>query len=330
MSCLFDYMDQKSYRRFDQRNTIFNRKDLDATAPFFNHDMYENVNKIISEDKDGYSQLEFARAQGAWAVYNYFHEAFSWEKMGKANSTMQDVDMAQYQIKDLDRFTAEVKASAQLYGASRVGVTQLAEDWLYSFDGRGGPIVIPQEYQYAIVMIIGMDIKEIKKSPTISACTENDLGYSRMAFLIGCMAQFIRHLGYKAIPMGNNIALSIPLAIAAGLGELGRNGLLITPEFGSCIKICKIFTDMPLRVDQPRLFGVKEFCMKCKLCADACAVGAIQSADNPSFRIFSRSNNRGLRRWAVHADLCYQFWIDNGGECSSCISVCPYSNHKGG
>jgi len=57
--------------------------------------------------------------------------------------------------------------------------------------------------------------------------------------------------------MCNDTALSIPLAIDAGLGELGRNGLLITAEYGYCIRLCKIFTNLPLIVVCP-LINVKK------------------------------------------------------------------------
>jgi len=35
--------------------------------------------------------------------------------------------------------------------------------------------------------------------------------------------------------------------VDAGLGELGRNGLLVTPEFGSRVRLCKVFTELPLQ-----------------------------------------------------------------------------------
>ena len=40
-----------------------------------------------------------------------------------------------------------------------------------------------------------------------------------------------------------------PLAIMAGLGELSRIGILITPEFGPRVRLCKVFTDLPLQAD---------------------------------------------------------------------------------
>jgi reductive dehalogenase len=149
-----------------------------------------------------------------------------------------------------------------------------------------------------------------------------------MAFLVSCIAEFIRNLGYKAIPMGNDTALSIPLAIDAGLGELGRNGLLITPEYGPCIRICKVFTDLELKTDKPITFGVTDFCKNCKKCVEACEADAIQTEDEPSFKTVCPSNRQGVLRWAVNQDKCYKFWVENGGECSNCIAACPFFTKK--
>lgn len=120
------------------------------------------------------------------------------------------------------------------------------------------------------------------------------------------------------------IALSVPLAIDAGLGELGRNGLLITPEYGPCVRLCKLFTDLPLEPDKPIEFDVTDFCNQCDNCAAACEADAIQSEIEPSFTVACPSNNPGILRWAVNHDKCYSFWIENGGDCSSCIAVCPF------
>jgi hypothetical protein len=71
----------------------------------------------------------------------------------------------------------------------------------------------------------------IANSPGRLASAAVGDGYSRMAVTSTTLAQFIRHLGYRAIPAGNGFGLSIPIAIDAGLGELGRNGLLMTPKY---------------------------------------------------------------------------------------------------
>ena len=137
-------------------------------------------------------------------------------------------------------------------------------------------------------------------------------------------------MGYKALSCGNDTALSIPIAIDAGLGQLGRNGLLITKEFGSRVKLVKIFTDLPLKYDKPKDFGVTEFCKTCFKCAKECEADAISKEKEPTFEVHNISNNKGVLRWAVNAEKCYNYWLENGSECSTCIVVCPYNLKSGG
>jgi len=65
-------------------------------------------------------------------------------------------------------------------------------------------------------------------------------------------------LGYTAIPAGHDAASSILLAIDGGLGQLGRSGLLVTPEYGARVRIAKVRTDMPLIPDKPIDFALTE------------------------------------------------------------------------
>jgi reductive dehalogenase len=221
--------------------------------------------------------------------------------------------------------SAQIKETARIYGARLVGICELDHRWVYARDVRGNPIEVSPAYKYAIVMAIAMDAASILRSPSFRAARATGVGYSRMAFAIACLAEFIRTLGYRAIPMGNDTALSIPLAIDAGLGELGRNGLLITPEYGPCVRLCKVFTDLPLEPDRPVEFGVARFCRACDRCSGGCSPGAIQTDREPSFRIACRSNNQGILRWAVDFEKCYAFWLENGASCANCIAMCPFT-----
>ena len=54
----------------------------------------------------------------------------------------------------------------------------------------------------------------------------------------------------------NDTALVIPYAIKAGLGEYGRNQMVLTPEFGPRLRFSKVFTDIPLAVDVSRQLGL--------------------------------------------------------------------------
>ncbi len=316
--------DPNVLRRFDQRQTVFGRMLYDEKASFYKKNMYDNVAKMITKHQDGYSRVEFARGLAAWTGYDYFHGAFSQEKLTQANNIMIKPELARYTVTDPVLMSHEIKKTAQFYGASLVGISRLNKLWIYSGNMDGEAICIPDKFEYAIVMAIAMDAAAIQMSPAYPACSESGLAYSRMAFCVACLAEFIRYLGYDAIPMGNDVALSIPLAIDAGLGELGRLGLLITPQYGPCVRLCKVFTDLPLAPDKPIEFGVTDFCKECNRCVEACEVDAIHKDQAPSYDVVCLSNNKGVLRWAVNHDKCYQFWIENGGDCSNCIAACPF------
>ena len=67
--------------------------------------------------------------------------------------------------------------------------------------------------------------------------------YSHEAAIVMQLAAYIRNLGYRAVASMNDTALVIPYAIKAGLGEYGRNQMVLTPEFGPRVRFSKIFTD---------------------------------------------------------------------------------------
>jgi len=321
-------IDERLLQRFDQRQTVFGRMLFDREASFYEKGMYDKAAEIIKKGEPGYSHLDFVRALGAWTVYDYFHGAFSPHKLEEANNVMPKPAFKKFPVTDPEAMSEEVKKTALLYGASGVGICRVDRRWIYSFNMDGIPLEIPDDFKYAVVLVLAMDYRAIETSPAYPACIESGLCYSRMAFCVACLAEFIRYLGYKALPMGNDTALSIPLAIDAGLGELGRLGLLITPEYGPCVRLCKVFTDMPLSCDKPIRFGVTEFCKRCTRCADACEVEAIQKTEEPTYDTVCPSNNQGILRWPVDHDKCYQFWIENGGDCSRCIAACPFDPRK--
>ena len=63
-------------------------------------------------------------------------------------------------------------------------------------------------------------------------------------------------------------------AVACGLGEIGLNGLLLTPEFGSRQRFHMILTDA--EIDPSPLFD-GHICDVCGKCAQSCPLGAINT-----------------------------------------------------
>jgi reductive dehalogenase len=189
-------------------------------------------------------------------------------------------------------------------------------------------LAIPETMKNVIVLAFEMDYDSIDAAPTIQGDIATMDGYSKMAVTAGAMAKFIRGLGYHAIPCGNNTGISVPQAIEAGLGEGGRNGILITPKYGPRVRLAKVITDLPMAQDHPIRFGVREFCQVCKKCADLCPTQAISYQD-PTMEPTTISSNPGVKKWSVHAEKCYLGWTANGSGCGQCIRVCPFNKPEG-
>jgi reductive dehalogenase len=243
-----------------------------------------------------------------------------------------------------ETITEIVKDTALFLGASLVGVTALNRNWVYKpgWERYGHREIdlderIPPSISYAVVMAIETNYEYVKHAPTAKASAAAGLGYSKMAFLAPSLAKFIAALGYQAIACGNDTALSVPLAVDAGLGQLGRFGAIITPEFGPRVRLCKVLTDLPLVPTAPIDFGVTDFCDHCEKCAEYCPSQAILYGKR-THKARTPSTNPGLLKWPFDGEKCLRFWYMNGArtdqgmyhiDCYQCINVCPFNKKPG-
>jgi epoxyqueuosine reductase QueG len=121
-----------------------------------------------------------------------------------------------------------------------------------------------------------------------------------------------------------------PSAAAAGLGWLGRNGLLVAakgkgadgPEFSSAVVLGLLLC--PVDLEPPEAEPRARRCGSCRRCVESCPTGALGAAGGePSFA----------------RELCIQHWTALAGElpgpiadalggrlygCDSCLEACPY------
>ena len=67
-------------------------------------------------------------------------------------------------------------------------------------------------------------------------------------------------------------------AASAGLGWLGKNRTVVTPQYGPCAFLNMIVTDAPLVPDEP---FAENLCADCDLCLKACPTGAIFGKGHP-------------------------------------------------
>lgn len=325
--------------RFDQKYEMYKRIRWDETRGL------RDVGKVLygpiyPRAKDGYTQKDYALTNASWFVEVHAAEGckfpgqgiYAWEKDLRGVYSVPE-DLGIWENSDPSYAARILKRAAKHLGASLVGICELDQRFIYSHSyhlitREHVPLEIPPEFKYAVVMAFEENYEMIRTSPSFIAESTVGLAYSHMAFTAGSLAQFIRGMGYKAIPHGNDTSLSIPLAIKAGLGELGRHGLLITKKYGSRVRISKVFTDMPLAIDEPIEFGVKQFCDVCKKCAIHCPGQAIMYG-NQTVEAVNESTNPGVLKWPIDAEKCIKFWASNKGSCTTCRRVCPFNKPEG-
>ena len=340
--------------QFDEKFMMFRRVMWDM--PQLAKKLYFTP-KMPDETKPGYTLRDAAFRNATWDLERDFGMGnrggrqllLDWERPPKGE--FAPPAGLKIDVRDPTKLTAGLKKVALFVGASAVGIAELDRRWIYShayypeirnpfagggeltedeiINGRSEKIEIPEEFKYTIVCAHEMDYELVKYSPTYTAGAGAGLCYSKMPFIAATVAQYIRGLGYQAIPMANDTACSIPLAIDAGLGELGRNGMLIHPDFGPRIRLSKIFTDLPLVPDKPIEFGVWDFCKICERCAKQCPSQSI-SYGEPTTEIYNLSNRKAIYRWPVNGEKCIAFWERNhSGSCLNCIRVCPFNKPSG-
>jgi reductive dehalogenase len=217
-----------------------------------------------------------------------------------------------------------IKKVSLLLGAEMVGITELDQRWVYQ------DVEIP--HRYAIVVVVSHVRSLINTAPSHFSWLSSTHAYSRLKFIATQLADFIRSLGYDTAyretqGWGPEI-LMVPLAIDAGIGEFSRKARVLSPEFGTNMRLKAVTTDLPLEVDKPISFGVHEFCMACEICATYCPVKAIPFGP-PTETPSSIHHNPGFQKWYVDAERCLTFWAANKKKWLSCggrcISVCPWN-----
>jgi epoxyqueuosine reductase len=212
-------------------------------------------------------------------------------------------------------WTDAVRRFALDHEADAVGVAPM--DPLYVFEGY--TIDEPR----VIVLALAHNYERLKEVPSDETNGEGvcDVGdqYARGTRSSYTLANWIRAQGYNANPfpgpMASALAL-IPAAIAAGLGELGKHGSLISRHFGSGLRLAGVTTDMPLIPSGRDRFGGDEFCSTCQICTRACPPGAISP---------QKQMVRGVERWYVNFDKCIPYFAEAAG-CAICIAECPWTH----
>ena len=217
-----------------------------------------------------------------------------------------------------------IKGVAGHYGAWSVGITRLRDYHVYTHVGRGrghygSPVVL--NHQYAIAFTVEMSHSMVRQSPAAATIIESSKQYLAAAAIALQLTNLIRCLGYDArAHIDGDYRVICPLvARDAGLGEIGRMGLLMDRRLGPRVRIAVVTTDLPLIPDRPaRDPSVLDFCRRCRKCAENCPSRAIPFGDAQLID--------GVKRWRINDATCFFYWVTIGTDCGRCLAVCPYSH----
>lgn len=155
-----------------------------------------------------------------------------------------------------------------------------------------------------------------------------DIINPRLDQIISRLGSVLQHKGYSAfsVPASKRVDNDRICAIfshklsanLAGLGWIGKNSLLITPDMGPRVRWATLLTDAPLKATGPAL-GAS--CGDCRECVDVCPVQAL------SGQPFRAGDARAVRIDAGKCDRYFAKMRERDVEaavCGMCLYVCPY------
>lgn len=309
--------------KIDERDTMFSRKELEPGTQRFqeyyaNHpkekkkdDAFRAKPGLLDKTSHYYHPLAFAAAGAGFFAVSHFKQAID-GPVSKEKAAIDENELSIF-----------IRKWARKLGAVDAGFCRMHDYHWYFVKGRGETYGKPVEtkHQYGIALTVEMDKAMVDAAPGSPIVMESAQQYLDSGRIAVQLAAFLRNLGYAAkAHIDGNYEVVCPLvARDAGLGEIGRMGLLMTPKLGPRVRIAVVTTNAPLQIsEQKPEKSVIHFCEICKKCAAICPSNAIP--------IEERKEIKGAKRWQIDSEACYTYWCIAGTDCGKCMRVCPYSH----
>lgn len=228
---------------------------------------------------------------------------------GRGVSAASDILMTPPAGADL---TTAVKNLAAEVGLSAVGIA--AYDEKYTFAQNQGTHSVGS----VIVCLLEQNWKATQTAPSPRAELSALFAYVELEERSLRLAQWLQARGYGAeVHSEAGETMVIHYGVASGLGQLGLNGQLLTPQAGSRCRIVLITTDAPLEHDVPVDYGVERICDLCQACVRRCPVGAIPA---------NRKLHRGVEKAKLNTKRCFPT-VAMASGCAVCMKVCPVQRY---
>ena len=297
--------DSKEYKAFYKKNPSFRQNDDKMRRIPFRHKL---------RNSDRFKELFFPMIQHNKQYIRALHELHDTVEVGKKVTLPPN-------------FESNIKEITKYYGATNVGITKLNDLSYYSHFGGLNEALgitdnygkkITDRYDTAIVFTVKMDLKKINRAPHFEELMATEEGYLQVALIGSRLSTYLKTLGYKSMFNSGEFYLAplVPLALDAGLGEIGMCNHLVTKEHGDSVRLGAVFTNLDLKPDQKVDFGLQDFCKKCALCLMNCPSHAITHKTRDV-------NGRTFYKFRDHE--CFDMWMKTGTDCGVCIQSCPFT-----
>jgi epoxyqueuosine reductase QueG len=218
----------------------------------------------------------------------------------------------------------DIKKFARKEGADLVGIADLK-----LLKGiRAFPDDLLDGFRFGISIAVSLPDKVIDgigvENPTALYAHYYKAINSFLDFIALKITKLIQREGYTALPIPASLIVGSlfgnishkAVARSAGLGEIGRNLLLLAPNYGPRIRLATVLTDMPLKANEP----INTICTKCNECIKACPIEALREAD---FEGFPQNREEVLNVERCWDRLGEMERMVGASVCGMCIKACP-------
>ena len=234
------------------------------------------------------------------------------EPMYQEGLVSADVEPAGTPVEGED-LTEDIRHFARELGFGEVGFAKHDRHYTYSGKKRWA------KFEHAICLAYEQDYRMTQSGPSPEA---DQARFETYEFeQAGCLklAEYIRDRGYRAqVHDGYDCSGPyIPMFVEAGLGQLGANGQLLSPHFGSRARLMLVTTDAPVTYDRPEDYGIHKFCQECQVCVNRCP-GRALTRDKVWWR--------GVEKNKLVYERCRPIMVTYHG-CAVCMIVCPVQRY---
>jgi epoxyqueuosine reductase QueG len=308
------------------------------------------VGELTSVDYRQTPHPKNSRGELGVPLYNWYTNSISQDPLGRISSDRHSADPRNVvlssvgkakkgvvnpektQVRDPKVMADHIKRVAKFIGFDIVGIADVHPSFVYKggrYNPEGGllagsdresidPETIAKTFPHAIVACVAWDYDMGKAHRHRIGDAAYHFSQEEAHLLYQTLAGYIRELGYN-VALGAGIPM--PLAVAAGIGEMGRNGMVITEKHGSRIHMPDvILTDLPLTADKPIDLAVPDFCSYCRKCAITCPTNSIPFEN--------KVVHNGIEKFKINWLTCYRLRPhaeEHWEVCLTCATVCPYS-----